>query len=301
MFTNNKMKKIRSLKFVPIANGIRNFFDYFEETHHLYFIIYTSFSLLFTTYCTSQTTLDSTKLVSEFSFSAKIIQADELGNLYLVSPTNQLYKYNNTGKLLATLNYNYNGNISSIDASNPMELYVFYKEINRVLFLDNNLAYRGELDLSKMNITQAAAVARSYDNAIWIFDLGDLQLKKIAKDGTINQSSGNIKQFIDSDFIPKNIADNSNQIMLCNDSICLLFDVFAAYMKTLKFKDAINFQLGNDQIFETKSNQINRIDLKMGIRNAIYYLPLILGLKWSFISRENVITYDNFKITWYSK
>ena len=92
-----------------------------------------------------------------------------------MSPTNQLYKYNYSGKVLATLNYNYNGNISSIDVSNPMEIYVFYKEINRVLLLDNNLAYRGELDLTKLNITQAAAIARSFDNGIWVFDLGDLQ------------------------------------------------------------------------------------------------------------------------------
>lgn len=295
------MKQIRSPKSVSIAIVIRNFYGYFEEIQQAYFIIYTFIFLLFSNYCSSQTTLDSTKLVSEFTFSAKIIQTDDLGNLYLVSPTNQLYKYNKTGKLLATLNYNYNGNISSIDASNPMELYVFYKEINRVLLLDNNLAYRGELDLSKMNITQAAAVARSYDNAIWVFDLGDLQLKKISKDGTFNQSSGNIKQFISTDFIPKMIADNTNQIMLCNDSICLLFDVFASYIKTIKFDHAINFQLGNNQIYETQAGQINSLDLKMGLRIPIYYLPSTVALKWSFVNKDNVIIYSNAKISNYNK
>ena len=252
-------------------------------------------------YCNAQTILDSSKLVSEFSVNAKFVQADDMGNLYIVSPTNQLYKYNYSGKVLATLNYNYIGNISSLDVSNPMEIYVFYKEINRVLLLDNNLAYRGELDLTKLNITQAAAIARSFDNGIWVFDLGDLQLKKISKDGILSQSSGNIKQFTQTDFIPNLLSDNTNQIMLCNDSICLLFDVFTAYIKTVKFKNSQNFQFGNNQIFETNQSQINSIDLKMGIRNIVYTFPDFQKPFWTYINKENVILFTKNIISVYRK
>ncbi|MFZ4798668.1 MAG: hypothetical protein ACOYMA_14310 [Bacteroidia bacterium] len=245
--------------------------------------------------------LDSSNLVSKFTVNAKFIQADDIGNLYIVSPTNQLYKYNYAGKVLATLNYNYNGNISSIDASNSMEIYVFYKEINKLLLLDNNLAYRGEIDLTKLNITQAAAIARSYDNGIWVFDLGDLQLKKITKDGILNQSSGNIKQFTQTDFIPNIISDNTNQIMLCNDSICLLFDVFAAYYKTLKFKNPQSFQLVNNQIFETNNNQINSFDLKLGNRNTFYSFPNSPKPFWTFINKENVILFSKNSVSVYKK
>ena len=182
-----------------------------------------------------------------------------------------------------------------------MEIYVFYKEINKVLLLDNNLAYRGEIDLTKLNITQAAAIARSYDNGIWVFDLGDLQLKKITKDGVLNQSSGNIKQFTQTDFIPNTISDNTNQIMLCNDSICLLFDVFAAYYKTLKFKNPQSFQLVNNQIFETNNHQINNIDLKMGNRNTFYSFPNSPKPFWTFINKENVILFNKNSVSVYKK
>jgi len=257
--------------------------------------------ILFSSYCNAQTLLDSSKLVSEFTVNAKFVQADDIGNLYIVSATNQLYKYNYSGKVLATLNYNYNGNISSLDVSNPMEIYVFYKEINRVLLLDNNLAYRGEIDLTKLNITQAAAIARSFDNGIWVFDLGDLQLKKLTKDGNLSQSSGNIKQFTQTDFIPSILSDNTNQIMLCNDSVCLLFDVFSAYLKTLKFKNSQHFQLGNNQIFETNQSQINSIDLKMGIRNTIFTNPNFQKPFWTYINKENVILFTKNIISVYRK
>jgi len=259
------------------------------------------FTLMLANNINAQTVLDSTNLLNEFVVNAKFMQADELGNLYIVSPSKQLYKYNTSGKVLATLNYNYNGNISSIDASNPMEIYVFYKEINRVLFLDNNLAYRGELDLTKQNITQASAIARSYDNGIWVFDLGDLQLKKLSKDGILSQSSGNIKQFTQTNFTPTLLSDNTNQIMLCNDSICLLFDVFAAYLKTIKFKNSQHFQLGNNQIFETNQSQINSIDLKMGIRNTIYTIPNFQKPFWTYINKENVILFTKNIISIYRK
>jgi hypothetical protein len=260
----------------------------------LYFIIFSS-------YCCAQSILDSSKLVSEFKVNAKFVQADDMGNLYIVSPTNQLYKYNYFGKILATLNYNYNGNISSLDVSNPMEIYVFYKELNRVLLLDNNLAYRGELDLTKLNITQASTIARSFDNGIWVFDLGDLQLKKLTKDGIQSQSSGNLKQFTQTDFTPTILSDNTNQIMLCNDSLCLLFDVFAAYFKTLKFKNSQHFQLGSNQIFETNQSLINSIDLKIGMRNTIYTFTNFQKPNWTYVNKENVILFTKNIITVYSK
>ncbi len=328
MFITNDMRKVRSAKhkersvneirdksslrgkkqslqlfFLRLQRFARNEakFKMRSEIHLLYFILYTLYFILLSTYCNAQTILDSSKLVSEFTVNAKFIQADDIGNIYIVSPTNQLYKYNYSGKVLATLNYNYNGNISSLDVSNPMEIYVFYKEINRVLLLDNNLAYRGELDLTKLNITQAAAIARSFDNGIWVFDLGDLQLKKLTKDGMLNQSSGNIKQFTQTDFIPSVLMDNTNQIMLCNDSVCLIFDVFAAYFKTIKFKNPQNFQLGNYQIFETNQNQLNSIDLKMGIRNTIYSIPNLQKPNWTYINKENVILFTKNIISIYSK
>ncbi|MFA9215310.1 MAG: hypothetical protein ACEQSR_15960 [Candidatus Methylacidiphilales bacterium] len=278
-------------------NGLR--LPRFARNDVTFKILFALSFILFSTYSNAQTLLDSSKLVSEFTVNAKFVQADELGNLYIVTPSNQLYKYNTLGKVLATLNFNYNGNISSVDATNPMEIYVFYKELNRVLFLDNNLAYRGELDLTKQNITQASAIARSYDNGIWIFDLGDLQLKKMSKEGTVTQSSGNIRQIIKTDFIPNTLLENTKQVMLANDSIALLFDVFASYIKTFKFSKTVSFQLNNDYILQTTDNQLNAVELKIGINRQV--LQLENKIKWSYLSKDQVYIYKENKISIYKK
>jgi len=265
------------------------------------FILHTLYFILLTSSLKAQITADSTNLISSFQVNAKYIQADELCNLYIVNQSNQLYKYNSEGKILATLNYNYNGNISSIDATNPMEIYVFYKELNRVIFLDNNLAYRGEIDLSKNNITQASAIARSYDNGIWVFDNGDLQLKKLDKEGKVFQSSANIKQFTNVDFNPKYIIENTQNVIISDDSICLVFDVFASFVKTFYFKNLKSLQFTNHFLYETQDSLIHILDFRLGLKKVFILNKTALNFKWSYVYENKFFIYKNNTISLYNK
>src|SRR5574343_2110861 len=110
------------------------------------------------------------------------ISTDNLENLYVATPTNDIIKYDKNGIKLATTNFKVLGNISSIDATNPFEIYVFYRDQNRIIFLDNLLNLRGECDMESIGVSQIACVARSFDNQIWLFDAADQKLKKYAKD-----------------------------------------------------------------------------------------------------------------------
>jgi len=204
------------------------------------------------------------KLIRNINIEAKDIQTDRLGNLYVVTKTNQLYKYDSRGDLLCTLNYKYVGNISHIDANNPLEIYIFYKELNKILFIDNNLAYRGEVDLNDFGINQATAVARSFDNGIWVFDASDLQLKRLTKAGEILQKSGNVKQFVNSAISPNFIYDNNDRIFLNDSSTGIhLFTVFANFQKTIHITGCDDFKIIGDDLFYNKNKKLIRYNLKM--------------------------------------
>ena len=75
------------------------------------------------------------------------IHSDYLENVYVITPTNDITKYNKSGLKLASANFKILGNISWIDASNPFEIYVFFRDQNKLLFLDNLLNLKGECDL----------------------------------------------------------------------------------------------------------------------------------------------------------
>jgi hypothetical protein len=139
-----------------------------------------------------------------------------------------------------------------------MELYLFYREMNAIVFLDNNLAYRGKLNFSDAGITQASAIARSYNNTIWVFDQGDLQLKNLNKEGNLIQASGNVLQFAQSKNLnPSLIIDNGSRVFV-NDSTegILVFDVFANYIKTIPIKLKEEFKILNDELFYRNGNNL---------------------------------------------
>ncbi|MCG9880983.1 MAG: hypothetical protein MH472_10340 [Bacteroidia bacterium] len=211
------------------------------------------------------------QLLFRIEAEAKIIETDRMGNIYLVSKTNQLYKYNAKGELLSTLNYAYLGNITHLDAGNPLEIYLFYKELNALVFLDNNLAFRGKMSLSDAEVIQASAAARSYENGIWVFDQGDLQLKKLQKDGNISQRSGNALQFtVNKNLHPTQIIDTGTKIYL-NDSSegVMVFDIFANYIKTIPIKGKTEIRVLDEQIFYLDQAKLISYQTKLFKRDTI--------------------------------
>jgi len=239
-------------------------------------------------------------LLKSISIEAKDIETDKLGNLYVITKTNQLYKYTPNGELLGTLNYKYLGNISSIDASNPLEVYVFYKEQNEVLFLDNTLAYRGEIILTDYGIAQPSAVARTFDNGVWIFDQSDLQLKKISKSGELQQQSGNIKQIVNGNISPFFISENGDRVFV-NDSTVgiMVFNVFASYIKTIPVKGSTSFKVIDDKIFFNRAGNLFSYDIKNYSENS-FGLPDSTGIRDISIERERLYLLKQNSVDIYS-
>ncbi len=179
------------------------------------------------------------------------ITTDNLENLFVITPTNDLIKYDKDGNKLATANFKVLGNISSVDASNPFEIYVFYRDQNRIVFLDNLLNLRGECDMESIGVSQIACIARSFDNQIWLFDAADQKLKKYSKDlKLISESAPWNTLTIQNSINPIQIKDISNAVLILNNNQVLEFDIFANFSR-IKLSDTLqNFQfVGNKIVF----------------------------------------------------
>jgi hypothetical protein len=239
-------------------------------------------------------------LIKTIPLEAKDIQTDRLGNLYVVSKTNQLYKYSPEGKLLSTLNYKYLGNITQVDATNPLEIYVFYKELNLVVFLDNNLAYRGEMNLTNFGVGQAAAIARSYDNGLWVFDLADLQLKKMDKNGENLQVTGNVRQYITNTSMANFIYDDNERVFI-NDSLngVLVFNVFGTYLKTLPIKGCKEVKVIDDELYYRQASQLKKYQLKT-FATTSYFMPDSIDVRDVSIEKERLYLLKAAEVNIYS-
>ena len=157
---------------------------------------------------------------------------DNLGNCFIVTPQNDIIKYNVQGQKTASNNVKLLGNIASIDISNPFEIFVFYRDQNQLLILDNMLNIQSQIDLDPTGILQIACLARSSDNQIWLYDMSDFKLKKYNKalELLLESPAFNTLQIAET-IQPKQILDVNTQIFVLNQQQILSFDVYANYNK----------------------------------------------------------------------
>lgn len=187
---------------------------------------------------------------------------DNMGNIYTANSNGDIVKYNKDGKQVAVANHKSLGNIHSIDASNPFEIYVFYKDQNKVLYFDNQLYTMGVTNLEEGSFFQLSATARSYDNQIWAFDLGDLKLKKIKRDLAVELSSGNVREFVAGNgFAPFYIADVNHSVYLFDSTLGLYeFDNFGNYLRKITLSNAKQFFVMSGNLYFLKDNAVYQLN-----------------------------------------
>lgn len=231
------------------------------------------------------------------------ITTDNMGNVFVISPTNDIEKYDKNGHKLATANFKVLGTITYIDATNPFEIYVFYRDQNKILYLDNLLNLRGETNLESIGISQCAAFARSFDNHLWLMDMADLKIKKYSKDSKFLGESASLNTIIsDGPILPENMVDINSTLFVLNNGTLLNFDAFINYTKTIISDSISAFQIVNDQIVYLKNGVIFTYN-PMLFKSEKLDLVLPEKIKNMRIEKERlyILTDDNLILHAYSE
>ena len=147
-------------------------------------------------------------LLRTFPASVTDFTTDNLGNIYLLANTNQIKKVNNKGDSIAVYNdVRRYGKITSIDASNPLKVLVYYNDFSTIIVLDRLLNIRNTIDLRKQNILQVRTITSSYDNNIWLFDELDSKIKKIDDQGRLLLQTNDFRQVFEAAPTPTAMYD----------------------------------------------------------------------------------------------
>lgn len=224
-----------------------------------------------------------------------LVCTDNLGQVFTANASNDLVKYDKDFKVLATTNYKSLGPIRNVDVSNPFEIYVFFKEQNKVLYFDNLLNVKGQTDLEEGGYFLLNTIARSFDNKLWIFDLNDLKLKKIKKDLSVELSSGNVREFAKNEnFNPEYIAEINKQVVLFNKNSGLyLFDNFANFQRFIPLPSAEQVVVWQGRLYYLEKNKIYELEMEFlkiqeipiqGIERGIQEFSLGNGVLYTQLS-----------------
>jgi len=186
---------------------------------------------------------------------ARIIEVDELENIYLVTSDNEIQRYNPKGKLLFQFSNDRFGDIASLDVSNPHKILAYYPDYSLAISFDNTLSETFRYDLNEMDLWDITTVALSSDNKIWVYDPIEFKLKKIDEFGNALLEGYNLLDELNTNITAEYLIEVNNQVYLYDSNIgFLVFDDLSRFDHKIEIKSAQWFEVLNNKTILYKSN-----------------------------------------------
>ncbi len=190
------------------------------------------------------------------------VQCDNVGFIY-ATKNNNIYKYNDEGKLLYVFNYNRYGARPSIDVSTPMRVFLYFADFKKIIILDSRLAEIRSIDANLFtDIENPTLACYSKDQNIWMYNATRFTLMKIDNIGNRVYESQSLSILTDDYFLPIRIREQENNVFLTDTTRgILMFDILGTYLKTIPLKSIEYFQIKEGKIFFYFDNRFQSIDL----------------------------------------
>lgn len=169
---------------------------------------------------------------------------DNLGNMYLVKD-GELIKFNPEGKRFARYSDLKLGNISSVDATNPLKLVLYYQDYQQVVFLDNQLSGNGKaISLQDLGLEQAALVCASVNNSFWVYERRNNELLRYDENAKRVASTGNLRQVLGEEIAPVQMKEHNNLLYLISPKAGIhVFDIYGAFSKLIPIREVKDLQV----------------------------------------------------------
>ena len=197
-------------------------------------------------------------LVKKITGSFVYFKPDELGNVYALTSTGQLKKYNTNLDSMGVFNdvRNY-GTLHYIASGNALRTILFFKQYRTILLLDRLMQIVNKIDLRKSQLFQVQAITQSYDNNIWIFDEQESKLKKLNESGKLIFESADLRLVFSEAIQPSQIFDAGGFVYLYDAAKGLyIFDYYGAFKSKVTLLGWSNLQLVGNNITGIKDEKI---------------------------------------------
>ncbi|MDP1799706.1 MAG: hypothetical protein Q8L81_00030 [Bacteroidota bacterium] len=180
---------------------------------------------------------------------------DNLGNLYTVKE-NELIKYLLSGKLFARYSNLKLGNISTVDATNPLKLLLYYRDFQQIIFLDNQLTNNSEpISLEKLGYEQTDLVCASANNSFWIYNKQNNELVRFNEASKQIAATGNLKQVLQAELKPNFMIEHNGFLFLNSpETGIFVFDIFGTFNKIISLKNLKRFDVSDEIIYFQKDS-----------------------------------------------
>ena len=226
---------------------------------------------------------------------------DNLGNVYLVNHE-ELLKYLPNGKFFARYSNLRLGDISAVDATNPLKILVYYRNFQQIVFLDNQLSENSEsVSLENLGLEQTELVCAGSNNSFWVYNKQNNELLRYDENSKKIASTGNLKQLLGDDIMPVFMLEQNNYLYLNSPQQGIyVFDIFGNYNKLIAIKALSKFQVYDNQMYFQRDSSFCNYDHKLFEENCMSVSPAqsskglrFVGNKLYFGYKDSVVVKAN--------
>ncbi len=198
------------------------------------------------------------------------VSRDKQGNLYLVSQNGDVDKYDTQGQLLEHFSPGKPGDITLIEAWNPLKVFLYYGDFQEYMFLDRFLTSTNRFSLDVVS-SYVGLATMSADNNIWVIDYSDFSLKKY--DVTLGRIT--IQQPFDllmakSSYDIRFMREYQNLLFFSDTTEgILVFDNLGNYLETWPEMGVGYFNFFKNEMYFVKDNEIHLYDIYQNVRRTV--------------------------------
>jgi hypothetical protein len=191
-----------------------------------------------------------------------LFTTDELGHVYALKG-DELFLSDANGKPLAKNSLKTFGEITCLDATFSLKPMIFSRQQRQLAVLDNTLSLQGAvIDLSRSGWPQVALACASVQNAFWLFDERDLQLIRVDAQLRPLATTGRLDQVLGFAPHPTEMHELDGWLYVNDPERGVhVFDLFAAFTRTLPIIGAHGLEVRAGSIFHMKDGAFVRYDL----------------------------------------
>ncbi|MDQ3049517.1 MAG: hypothetical protein M3Q95_01385 [Bacteroidota bacterium] len=217
-------------------------------------------------------TAQNYNLVLSIPIEGSDFTTDPLGNCYIYSK-GDVTKFNTDGIETGRFSTREFGDISLVDATNPLKILIVFREFSTAIVLDASLSPQATIDLSFPGVPYVNVIATSREDGYWIVDPVAKQIKKINDQLAIVSDGTPFRQVSSEEIEAKYLVDSGDWLIIQGGTYgVLIFDRFGTYFKTIPGIPVTRIQASGHELLYKENTGMVKMDLRTGATDK-FLLP----------------------------
>lgn len=196
---------------------------------------------------------------------AELLGVDQFGSIYTARGYD-LRKYDPDGEEIYAFANPVLGDIYEIDVLNPLAPYLFFRDANQMVVIDNRLNQKGQLNFNEFHFIDVQLISFSDQDNVWFYDQGNDKLYRfnIRSRMTTNESL-NITQIVGEENQPAGMVSSIDKVYLNIPGHGIyIFDATGAFSGIIPLLGVNIFDVEGKQLVAVRGEEVIFYNLRTG-------------------------------------